>query len=183
MRGLGLALCLALGVTLAPARPVLAEDAPSVLDAMGVVVLDERRLFSDSRFGRRVLSETQAAVDALIAENKGIEAELEREERALADQREGMEPQAFRALADAFDARVTAQRRERAEREQAITARVQEEERRFQSFANTVLAEMAQEAGLVAVLSSQGLIFHRPQIDITDDLIARIDARYGDGSN
>jgi Skp family chaperone for outer membrane proteins len=178
MRGFGLVLTFFL--VLSGAFPAPAQPADPL--AAGLAVLDERRLFNESRFGQRVLLETQASIDALIAENKLIEAELENEERALAEQRDSLDPQAFRELADAFDQRATQLRRERAEREQTITARVQEEERRFQAIANAILGELGQELGLVAILSLQSLIYHRPEIDVTQRLIDMIDARHADGS-
>lgn len=163
--------------------PALAEQDRQSDPALTIAVLDERRLFSESRFGQRVLRETQAAIDVLVAENKQIEATLEREESDLAARRDGMDPQAFRELADAFDQRVTEQRRERAEREQAISLRIQEEERRFQGVATSILAAFAEESGLMTIMSSQTLIYHRPEIDITERLIERINATLGDGVN
>lgn len=167
--------------------PALAEPPQTpeqtARHATAIAVLDERRLFSESLFGQRVLRETQAAVDSLVAENAEIEAELEREERALAEQRDGMDPQEFRELADAFDRRVNDQRRERAAREQSISVRVQEEERRFQAVASDLLVRLSDEAQFQVIVSAQGLIFFAPQVDITELLIARINAEIGDGTN
>lgn len=177
MRAFALALltCLGLGAGAG------AQNLPFAPAQLLTGVLDERRLFAESQFGVRVLRETQAAIDALVAENKVIEAELEADERALADKRGQIPAAEFRLLADAFDARVTAQRQERAGREQAVTAGVQAEERRFQALANEILNDIARDLGLQIIMPAQGLIFVTPEIDITDRVIQRIDARIGDG--
>ena len=143
-----------------------------------IAVLYERRLFTASAFGESVRQRTQAAIDTLVAENKLIEADLEREERELAQKRTEMDPAAFRELANAFDARVTSQRQERAEREQALTAQVQEAERAFQDVANQVLAEFARERGFTMIFPGQGMIYVDPALDITDQLIDRINQRF-----
>ena len=177
MQGLLRALALA-GLVLAQlaTAPALAQTRE------GVAILDQRRLFTESQFGQRVTRETQALIEVVVAENNQIEAELEAEERSLAEQRGTMDAQAFRELADAFDAKVTALRQERNQREQQIARRVQDEESRFQDLANELLAALIREEGFRMVMPAGNLVYFDQSLDITARLIARIDAEYGDGA-
>ncbi len=71
-----------------------------------VIVIDQERLFQDSLFGRRITAELEERSAELAAENRAIEAELIAEERDLTVRRSELEPEEFRALADAFDEKV-----------------------------------------------------------------------------
>ncbi|MFV2033644.1 MAG: OmpH family outer membrane protein, partial [Halocynthiibacter sp.] len=64
------------------------------------------RLYAETLYGKRLEADLSEARAALIAENRRLDEDLSAEERALADQRADMVPEEFRALADAFDAKV-----------------------------------------------------------------------------
>ena len=101
-------LCVAL-VLIGPAPNVgLAQEVRSP-----ILTIDSDHLYSESAFGQRVLREIEAQTTALAEENRTLEAQLETEERALTAQRDAMAAAEFRALADAFDARVRGIRTDR----------------------------------------------------------------------
>ena len=68
-----------------------------------VLTIDTDRLFRESQFGQRILSDLGEETEALAAENRRIEAELKEEERRLTEQRPQMDVATFREEADAFD--------------------------------------------------------------------------------
>ena len=147
-----------------------------------ILTIDSDRLYRDSAFGQRVLREIEARTRALTEENERLQAELEAEERALTEQRDGLEPEAFRALADAFDARVQAIRRERDARNQENIDLLDDNRARFLRAALPILEAIMRELGAGIVLEVRSVFASSNAIDITDRAIAEIDAAIGDGT-
>jgi len=147
-----------------------------------ILTIDSERFYRDSAFGQRVVAEIEAQTTALSEDNRRLEAELEAEEQKLTDQRPDMEPEAFRELADAFDARVEGIRKEREARSRAIADLLEENRDRFLIAAAPVLEVIMREAGAAVVLEQRSVFISANAIDITDIAIARMDATLGDGA-
>lgn len=145
-----------------------------------ILTLNQERLFASSAFGQRVRLTQEANSVALAAENRQIEAALEDEEQKLTEDRATMEPEAFRALAEDFDIRVTAIRRAQADKRTALQRDSEAERARFFELAYPVLFELVQETGALAILNQTAVILSARQIDVTELAIARIDAEIGE---
>lgn len=174
-----LAAALLSALALAPAR---GQETAQIEVPSPILTLDQERLFSDSLWGKRAAADLEAASAALAAENRRIEAELTEEERALTEQRAKMTPEAFRAAADAFDAKVEEIRRERDSKARQLARTRDAERQSFFTAAFPVLGKVLRDRGAVAILDSRAIFMANEQIDVTDDLIARIDAEVGAGS-
>lgn len=156
------------------------SDAPSVPQTP-ILAVDQEALFSRSAWGlrtQRVLDDTGRTIEA---ENARLAAQLAAEEAALTDQRPTLDPAAFRALADAFDARATTIRRERAQVVEALNAWAEADRAAFYRAALPLMGEMMKERGAVAVLDRRTVFVSLDAIDMTGDLVARLDAALGDG--
>ena len=161
-----------------------APDAfPHATPDSPVLTLDQERLFTASAFGQRVAEELQAASVELARENRRIEQDLIAEERALTERRATLAPEAFRELADAFDARVVALRRQQDAKAVALQRREEAERQAFLRAALPVLAELVSELGAVAILDDRAVLFAAGSIDVTDRAIDRIDAEIGAGTD
>lgn len=182
--GLGVALAL-LGAGGLPAQtvpPAVTGDAPVVaLPRVPVVTLDDERLFTESRFGKAVLARQEADKQALIAENRKIEAGLEAEERDLTERRASLPKEEFEPLAAAFNTKVEGIRAAQDAKSRAITDRFDAERQRFLVSASPVLVQIMAERGAVAIISKRAVIAGFDNIDITEAAIARLDATLGDG--
>lgn len=192
MRALrSLAASLWLGAALAaagfgPAAAQGVQDFPlgsPVAPQSPLVTLDQDRLFTQSTYGQRVARELDAASEALATENRGLEAALSAEERALTEQRPTLEPGEFRRLADAFDDKVTRTRREQDAKARALTRRAELERDAFLGRVLPILSRIVSDRGAVAILDDRAVLLSAESIDITDDAVARIDAELGDGSD
>lgn len=181
MRAFGRLLCLGL-IALAPAMAPLPAAAQDVGIAQSeVLVIDPERLFEETEFGQRMAAEHQAAREALAARNRKLEAELEAEEQRLTDIRPETSAEAFREMADAFDARVQEIRRDS---ERRVRDLERDRERMPIVFLRTVepvILEVMQEAGGVAILDARTVLFRSDAIDITEMTAERIDAAIGAG--
>ncbi|WP_299206972.1 OmpH family outer membrane protein [uncultured Tateyamaria sp.] len=164
-------------VALIWATATLSQDVRSP-----ILTIDSERFYRDSAFGQRVLAEIEEQTTILAEDNRRLEAELEAEEQALTDQRPDMEPEAFRALADAFDARVEGIRNEREARSRSIADLLEENRDRFLVSAAPVLEVIMREAGAGVILEQRSVFVSANAIDITDIAISRMDATLGDGA-
>lgn len=169
----------ALAAALAP-LPVLAQ--PQEHERIPFVTLDEARLFAESRFGKVLQEEILRAQTALAAENREIEASLEKRERDLTEQRAALPAVEFRALADAFNAEVVAHREAQNAKERALYQHREAVQERFRQVSNQVLAQVLADRGALAVLSAEVIVLGFSNIDITTETVARIDELVGDGS-
>ncbi len=141
-----------------------------------VLVLDQDRLFQQSRFGQASFSRDQTAARALEAENARILADLIAEEQALTTQRATLPPEEFTRLADAFDQKAERIRREQDAKLAALVKAREADRTAFLRAIVPILGELLREKGAAAVLDATGVVLFSPDHDITDEATRRIDA-------
>lgn len=187
MRRLAQKLVLAAVVILATCpfagRGLAQETAPLPEPAASpVLTITQDRLYSGTRFGKVLQARTEAATEALQAENRKIEADLEAEEKALTARRATMPAAEFRTLADAFDLKVEGIRTAQDAKARALTKDHDAGRQQFFETAVPILAQLMGDMGAVAILDKSAIVLSFDRIDVTDQAIARIDAVLGDGS-
>ncbi len=175
----GLALVLVIAGLLCAVGPVRAQQLG--LPQSAILTIEADRLFSQSAFGKRTANEIEAESAVLAAENRRIEAELMAEEQDLTARRAQMEPDAFRALADAFDEKVQSIRRTRDAKTRALSQRADKAQVEFLRAARPVLEALMRETGAGVILERSSVFLSANATDITDLAITRIDAAIGDG--
>ena len=169
----------ALAMLLLLTTPVVAQQAQQV---PSVLVIESDRLFVETAYGRRLADELAQQAAIWQQENERIVAELVSEERSLTERRPTMTPEAFRAEAEAFDAKVQDVRRERDAKNQELQQLSAEARASFEERVQTILAAILIDRGASVLLDQRVVILSVSSINITDDAIARIDAELGDGS-
>ena len=182
MRGLR---ALVLGLMLGP-LPAIAQDQPDLPIGQvisPVLVIDTDRVFADSLFGQRVAADVQRDSEALVAENRRIEAALTEEERSLTLRRPTMPVADFRAEAAAFDERVQGIRTAQDTKQRALQDGIVAGREQFLQVVRPVLGQLMQEAGAAVILDRRTVFLSVGSIDVTDLAIARIDAAIGDGAD
>ena len=148
----------------------------------GVLTIQPDRLYADSAFGKRIAQEIEAEGAVLTVENRNIEADLRAQEQDLAARRSTMDPNAFRALADAFDRKVQETRAAQVQKLNEITQMGENARREFFAASLPVLEQIMRESGAGAILDHSTVFLSSDAVDITDLAIARIDKVLGDGS-
>ncbi|RNF33764.1 OmpH family outer membrane protein [Paracoccus methylarcula] len=176
---------------LAPTEPPSAEQLPNrtietggeIPQDMGAPVLtvDQEQLFAGSAWGQRAKAELEEEGGKIEAENERLAQQLSDEEAELTRKRETTDPAEFRKLAEAFDARATEIRRERAQIVQELSARNDAERNNFFQAALPIMGEVMQRRGAVVVLDRRTVFVSLSAIDITEELIAELDKRIGEG--
>lgn len=162
-------------------NPLAAQNIGTVVSP--ILTIESDRFFAESAFGRRVAREIEAEGAILAAENRKIEADLTAEEKALTDQRAGMEPNAFRVLADTFDEKVQTIRRTQNTKSRSLSQRNEADRVTFINAAGPILEVLMQDAGAAVVLERRNVFLSANAIDITNEAIQRMNASIGDGSD
>lgn len=147
-----------------------------------VLVVEFERLVNGSQAGRRILSELEDARQALVAENERIQQDLTEEERDLTQKRVDLPTDEFRALAEAFDAKVTAIRASQDEKARVLTQEVEQRQQDFLQTVRPLLAQIMAEAGASVLIERGTVLMVEDSVNITDLAIQRIDAVLGEGT-
>jgi Skp family chaperone for outer membrane proteins len=153
--------------------PLAAQEAVS----QPFLVLSQERILTGSATGQSLLAEEARARDALRAEARAIDAAFEAEERALTASRSELTPEEFRARADDFDARVVVARREQDERSDALAQEFDQKRREFYAAVAPVLVSIMEGRQADVILDENTVLLADQEINITDAVIAEIDAR------
>lgn len=140
-----------------------------------ILTISSDRLFSASQYGMEAEASIEEEGRRLAAENRRIEAELTAEEKELTDRRARMDPDAFRALADAFDAKVQDIRKAQDAKARVLALQRDEARALFFEAARPVLAELMREAGAGVILERSSVFLSANATDVTDLAISRID--------
>ncbi|GAA3876050.1 OmpH family outer membrane protein [Celeribacter arenosi] len=176
---------LALPLMVFTGLPVIAQESASGTPAeqavrqalpTPIVVFDRSRVIGESETGRRLEARVQEARDRVLAENEALYNELETEERAISQARSQMTDEAFRARADAFDEKVTESRAQQAQKAEAVQDLYDTGLQALEARMNTVLADIANEIGAIAVFERQQVYLVSGGVDITQVAISRLDA-------
>lgn len=161
----------------------VAQTVPERQVQSPILTLDQDQLFAGTLWGKRAEARIETASAELAAENRQIEADLTREEKALTEERATMPAEDFRKAADAFDAKVTEIRRTQEAKARAVGQMQDAERQRFYAAALPVMGEVLRSRGAVAVLDSRAIFLSADVIDITGEMIERIDAKLGAGED
>lgn len=165
-----------------PPAPAVQPRADAVRSAVPILTVDQDVLFAASDWGQRTQRVLDEEGGKIEAENERLASQLSAEEATLTEQRGTMDPAEFRKLAEAFDTRATEVRRQRAQVVQDLNAWAEADRTAFYRAARPLMAEMMQERGAVAVLDRRTVFVSMDAIDMTQALVARLNAALGDGA-
>ncbi|AGT08975.1 OmpH family outer membrane protein [Paracoccus aminophilus] len=146
-----------------------------------IMTIDQDELFLNSAWGRRAQADLETRGQTLARENDELAEQFSNEERELAELRKTLPAEEFRKRADEFDKRVVQIRRERDAKVRELQHSAETERGAFFQVARPILAKLMEERGAVAVLDQRMLFASADSIDVTADLIARVDAEAGAG--
>lgn len=165
----------------APLPSPAPNPGPPVVQKSAIVTLDQEQLFTATKFGRALQAQFDAQSNALLAENRKIDSQLESEERGLTDKRATMTAQDFRPLAEAFDTKANEMRSAQEAKSRNLAKQRDENRQAFFQTIAPLLGDYMVERGAVAILDKSAIVVSLGSIDITAEVVARIDDRLGDG--
>ena len=146
------------------------------LPASPFLFINQERLLTGSTVGKALLADEERQRDELRSEARALDSAFEAEEQQLTEKRPTTKPEDFRALADAFDARVVAARRDQDTRATTMGQEFDQRRRQFYARVAPMLVELMDKAGARAVFDENSALLTDQTLNITDEVIARIDA-------
>ncbi len=180
---IGCAATLAIGLW---AGAVWAQDAaPAAAPAPAVspiLTLDQDALYTQTLYGKALRAQIASQVAKLDAQSRSMDAALEAEERDLTQKRTEMTAEDFAPLAAAFDKKAQELRAQNAAAIDALRLKEQEGRKQFFTTASQVLGDFMVERGAAAIIDKGAVIVSLRGLDVTDEVVARIDAVLGDGT-
>lgn len=141
-----------------------------------ILTMDSELVFGATSVGKQITKNLENKVQELAAENSRIAAELEAEELDLTEKRTTMEATDFQVLAEAFDEKVQRIRTEQDAKQRALQQLRDVERQSFIDAIAPLLSDVARRHGSVAVLERRNVLLSADSIDITQEVIDRIDA-------
>ena len=165
----------------AAASDAVTQDALVAPPSVAILTLDDERLFTGSAFGKAVIARQDADSQALIDENRRIEAALEAEEKDLTNRRTLMPREEFAPLSAAFNEKVEGIRKAQDAKTRELQRTFESDRQRFLEVARPILAEVMAARGAVAIIDRRAVLIGFENIDITDEAIARLDAAVDEG--
>jgi Skp family chaperone for outer membrane proteins len=170
-------------VALALALAAVAVPAPAqVAVASPFLIIHQERLLTGSKMGPEILAEEERQRDTLRSEARALDASFEAEERQLTEQRPTLPPEEFRKLSDAFDARVVEARRQQDERAGALAQEFDQRRRAFYARVAPILVMLMDRYQSKAIFDETSVLLADQSLNITDAVIAEIDARAGEAT-
>ena len=144
-------------------------------------VVDSTRIQAEALVWKDLRVKFKAENDRMVEELRKTQAALEEEGRALSEQQSILAPEAFAAKRDEFEAKLRQQNQVMGQRKQILESALNEAQRRISEQMQQIVVEIADEMNLNLVLdgarNKSAIVFARQDIDITEDIIKRLDER------
>lgn len=169
---IGLRLALALLLALAPLGPAGAQ--PRTED---VLVISRERVLQDSGVARRLNEAEAALTEELQARIDGVKSRLSTEEQELTRLRNTLPREEFERRVQSFDQTVRRERRLTQRRAAALQTAFRRARAELAEALVPILVAISRERGAKLVLDRDQILLAHPSIDVTDEVIAMMDAR------
>ena len=138
---------------------------------------DVEKIIRDSKAGRDILDQVRKEGDKIREEAEKVGGDLTKERDSLLEQRSVLSPSAFAKKEQSFQARLQEeQRKVSAENERILRGR-QQGFKELEGVLAKIFEEILEEKDLSLILNRQALLTATPDVDLTSEVIARLDRR------
>ena len=144
-----------------------------------ILVLNQEKLLRNSKVGQALLARENAMKEAHQQEGLRLDRELESEERELTKLRDELVATEFETLAIEFDTKVVAVRNDHQQKSEALGVELEKMRQAFFGNIVPIVAQLMKERGASLVFEQRNVLFTGPDVDITQDVIDRLDAADG----
>jgi len=169
----GLILAMLLSAPPAVSQTQIFDGAAS--ERQAILVMNQEKLLRNSKTGQALLKREGAMRDAHRDEGLRLDAELEAEERDLAEKRKTLPADEFAVLAVEFDSKVVATRRNHNQKSENLATTIENTRKQFFAQIVPIVAQIMRERRADLVFEQRNVLFTGPNVDITDEVILRLD--------
>jgi Skp family chaperone for outer membrane proteins len=171
-RHLGLAAAMALAVLVAGAAAPAQTVAPPV-----IIIVDVQQILRDSLVARNIQSQMSQRTERYTKEVTQQEDELRHVQDQLEKQRNVLAPEAFNAKMRDFQQRYDALDHGVQVTRQALQQAYNDAMTKVENTALQIIADIAAERKANLVLTKAAVLFEAPGLDITQEVIRRLDVK------
>ena len=150
-----------------------AEKLPSAV----IAIVDMQRINKQSVAAESIRKQVQDHRTAFQAKINKLDGELRREEQELKRQQAILAPDLFAQKRQQFQRKVSGVQRQVQDRVRELDRVLAEAARQIQLALYPIFVELSKERGFDIVLNSTQHVFSRRSLNITDDVLARLDER------
>lgn len=159
--------------------PMLAQELPYFgVSATSVLIVNAESLFANTRLGHDITALDEQERNALVEEGRKMGREFEAEELSLTELRDTLPADEFQALADAFDQKVVAGRRQQAQRDSTLLANIEARRQAFNRLLSPILRRLLRKYRAAAIIDQRSVLAFNPSMDITSEAIELMDDAY-----
>jgi Skp family chaperone for outer membrane proteins len=169
-RTAAVALLLLLGTLAAPAAAA-AERLPPATAA----VIDYQRVFKDAKAARAIGDQVDARRQLYQEEIAREEQRLHEADKQLSEQRSVLSPEAYAERRREFERQVAEVQRKVQERRRQLDQAKAVALNEMRSAMIEIVAKLSDARGFNLVLPTSGVLLFAPQIDLTEEVIGRLD--------
>ncbi len=155
----------------APAGAGVSEKLPPAVAA----IVDYQRLLRDAKAAQSIRDQIEARRKAYLDQLSKEEQRLHLEDERLATQRAVLAPDVFAQQRDAFEEQVQAAQRLAQEKRRELEASSQAALNTVRQAVVEIVDKLADQRGFNLVLPSSGVLLFSPKIDLTDEVLRRLD--------
>jgi Skp family chaperone for outer membrane proteins len=158
------------------AVPALAQ-APAAGDGAVIIVVDLQRILREATAVQALQQQLGAAREAFQAEIRQREEELRRLDQELARERPTLPPEIYAERRQALADQLAALQSDVQQRRQQLDQAMNEGMRQVQTGLLPILQEITEEHGADLMLAKTSIVLIRPEYEVTDEALARLNAR------
>lgn len=154
--------------------------ATQALAAAPVVVVNVQRILQESSAAKSITEQLKKRSASFKDQLTKKEEELKRVDQDLAKQRGSISPEEFEKKKAEFRKRVTDTQQDVQQKRAALDRGYTKAIGEIQKQVATIVADLAKERGFDVAVSTSDLLYAKPETDITEEVIKRLNAALPD---
>ena len=160
--------------------PAMAQDAGERFSVQRVAVIDLARIIRESEATERVRALLDTKSEEFQKEFAEKEVQLLAKEKELKARQSLISEEAYQEEVRAFQREVAAVQQDIQNKRQSLDRALQQAQDKIRQLATTIVAERASALNIDLVFKEEQLLIFRNQLNITDDVLGRLNIRTKD---
>jgi Skp family chaperone for outer membrane proteins len=156
-----------------PSATYAAED----FSVKTVAVVDVKRITDESLAAKTAKDQVEKLKNKYVAEIKDEEKKLQARQKELLEQKKALSAEAFNKKVTEFREKVESDQKDAAKKQKIVEAAFMKSLELIRDETVKVVAEIAKEKNLDLVVPTAQLLFSKPGMDISDEVLARLNKR------
>ncbi len=150
---------------------------PSAYEVKKVAVVDIKKVMDESIASKDAQDEINSIKDKYYKEIEAADKQLQTRRKELTEQKSAMSADAFAKKVNEFENKVQSERKEAARKQKVVESAFMKSLELIRDETLKVVYEVAEEKNLDMVVPTSQLLYSKKGIDITDEVIVKLNAR------